>query len=754
MKRLFLTWFCLYSFINAFAQLSTNEQPISFIIEQSRYEIDTKEMPKLDMAAIEKEDCESENDNRLVRFGYPHKVSINLINSGTWHTLPSGDKLWQLRIICPDAISINLLYDKFWIPEGGKLFLYTSDRKQSIGAFTSINNKGERKNPKGFATDLLYSDNVIVEYYQPAYVESDAIISISTIVHGYRNIDWSFKKGTRGFGDSEFCQVNVNCSEGDNWQDEKRAVARILVEGTMFATGALVNSATNATTLDYSPLFLTANHAIKQGDYDAISKPNIYGWIFYWNYEASDCSNPPSQPTIYSTAGATVLANNADYADFALLQLTEDPINYNPYYLGWDNSGNSGTGGVCIHHPNGDIKKISTYTMTPISTNRDDTTNINPSGAFWRVRWENTTHGHGITANYSSGSPLLNNSHKVIGQLWGGYSYCAVPYRPDTYGKFSTSWTGNGNSDYRRRLDYWLDPTGTGTQTLNGSYHPTLLISGPNIACSTASYSINNISSSLTVVWELNNSSGISLQQNTPTTNLCTLTGCGTCNLVAKIYRGSSYVTSLFKNNIALSTPDIGMTIQCQTASGVNGCWASNMIGNTFTVEDDKSWAYNSVEAQLYRLDNNFNPSTLVNSWSNISTTNASIPCYTAGWYLFRIRGVNDCGYSNWLEQEVEFVDISMLNFMLDYDASSETLTLTLIEPDSQNFQGIEASSQSTSRGTYEIQLWNGIYSTMTRSYITDLTKYQMSLAGLPSGIYIVRVIIDGKTYSRKFLKK
>ena len=748
MKRLFLTWFCLYSLINAVAQLSTNEKPISFVIEQSRYEIDTKEMPKLDMAAIEKEDRESENDNRLVRFGYSHKVSINLINSGTWHTLSNGDRLWQLRIICPDAISINLQYDKFWIPEGGKFFLYTSDRKQSIGAFTNINNKGDRNKTRGFATGLLYSDNIILEYYQPADVKSDAIISISTVVHGYKSLTQPM-----GFGQAQSCQVNINCSEGLNWQNEKRAVARILI-GNMYATGALVNLATNAATLDYPPLFLTASHALKKGgNHDAINSPNIDNWIFYWNYEASGCSNPSTEPTIYSTVGATVLANNSEYADFALLQLTEDPINYNPYYLGWDRSGSSGTGGVCIHHPHGDIKKISTYTIQPESSNHNIESGTNPSGDSWRIRWAGTVNGYGTTLLCSSGSPLLNNNHRVIGQLWTGLSHCDSLDAPDWFGKLYVSWTGNGNSDYRRRLNYWLDPSGN-TYYLDGSNRPFLSITGPNAACSPATYSINNISSNLTVVWELNNAFGISLQQNTPATNQCTLTGSGTCNLVAKIYRGSSYVTTLTKNNIAIGTPDIGMSILFRTSTGVSGCWASNMIGNTFTVEDDKSWAYNSVEAQLYRLDNNFNPSTLVNSWSNISTTNASIPGYTAGWYLFKLRGVNDCGYSNWLEQEVEFVDFSMLNFLLTYDSASETLTLTLIEPDSQNSQGAEVCSQSISRGTYEIQLWNGNYSTMTRSYKTDLTKYLMSLAGLPSGIYIVRIIIDGRTYSRKFLKK
>ena len=70
------------------------------------------------------------------------------------------------------------------------------------------------------------------------------------------------------------------------------------------------------------------------------------------------------------------------------------------------------------------------------------------------------------------------------------------------------------------------------------------------------------------------------------------------------------------------------MSIQFQTPTGINGCWASNMINNTFTIENDHSFAYDIVEARLYRLDNNNNPSQLVESWSNISTTNAHIDGY------------------------------------------------------------------------------------------------------------------------------
>lgn len=271
-------------------------------------------------------------------------------------------------------------------------------------------------------------------------------------------------------------------------------------------------------------------------------------------------------------------------------------------------------------------------------------------------------------------------------------------------------------------------------------------IQGPSTVCTHAQYYIHKpsglgvsfeVTGALTEETELS-SNGVLVNKNQD----------GVGNIYATIRDGFTAIWTISSGDIAVGTPNLGMSIQPQTATGVNGCWASNMIGNTFTLENDLSWAYDRVEAQLYRMDNNFNPSTLVNSWSNISTTNASIPGYTAGWYLFKLRGVNDCGYSDWLEQEVEMVDFSMLNFLLDYDAASETLTLTLIEPDAEN------STQQVLRGTYDVELWNGLTTTKVRSYRTDLTKYQMSLAGLPRGVYIVRVVLDGKTYSKKFVKR
>lgn len=455
----FLALLCAYTKVSA--QLSTHEQPVSFdsklkLTVLSKSSNPTIIMPSLDMAKIEAEDKEDKKKDVPPRFGYSHYVHYDLTNSGTWYNLPDGDKLWQLNIVCPGALSVNFCYDKFWIPEGGKFFIYTKDQKQAIGAFTNRNNKGDKNHVSGFATELLFSSDVVLEYYQPQKVTEDAVISINRIVHGYR----SFRDDIPGYGQSGSCQVDINCPEGQDWKFEKNAVALILVDGVRHASGALINT----TDFGGKPYFLTAHHNLTDGK-DAETDSILNNYIFWWNYEKSGCNNTSSEPVPFTTTGAIVVANDS-YSDFALLKLAESPqdiIGYTPYYLGWDCTGNTGTTGVCIHHPYGDVKKISTVKTTPIPV-----TYNYPGYTHWEVTWKLTPTGHGTTQRGSSGSPLLNGEHRVIGQQQGGTSSCDYPNDPDWFGRFDVSWTNENDPNIHRRLDYWLNPQNTTSNAIDG----------------------------------------------------------------------------------------------------------------------------------------------------------------------------------------------------------------------------------------------------------------------------------------------
>ena len=97
-------------------------------------------------------------------------------------------------------------------------------KHKSLGAYTSINNDEDGL----FSTELIRCDAIIIEYYEPEFTNELVELSISDLAYAYRNVSFVLEN-SEDFGDSEWCQVNVNCSpEGDNWQDEKRGVARIL----------------------------------------------------------------------------------------------------------------------------------------------------------------------------------------------------------------------------------------------------------------------------------------------------------------------------------------------------------------------------------------------------------------------------------------------------------------------------------------------------------------------------------------------
>lgn len=452
--------------VPSFAQINKGGMPLSF--EQTylrKSSIPKIQTPTLDMDNIRKEDEEDERNNVPPRFGYPTDVNLNLDNAGLWETLANGDRLWRLTISCKDALSINLLYDAFYLPSGARLFIYNADYSQVLGAFTSRNNKTSRK----FATGLIYDNQITLEYYEPVNIKEQGQITISRIVHGYRHLQ--HEKQQKKFGSSGNCNVNINCPAGNNWQDEKRGVALMVTDrGTRWCSGSLINN----TNQDGTLYFLSAHHCLSgwaiANTLDAISNPDASQWSFIWDYESAGCANGSDITNPPTTVGAVLVANNS-CSDFALFRLDESPAELNPavdvYLNGWNRNNTATTSATGIHHPIGDLKKICVENQTLTSTSYHDTT-TNTNATHWRVDdWD-----VGVTEGGSSGSPLFDNNSRIVGQLHGGDAACNGNNdngKSDWYGKFWSSWNGCGSAtDARRRLSNWLDPNNTGVTTLDG----------------------------------------------------------------------------------------------------------------------------------------------------------------------------------------------------------------------------------------------------------------------------------------------
>ncbi|MDR2408996.1 MAG: T9SS type A sorting domain-containing protein [Bacteroidales bacterium] len=439
----YLLWGSVFSLS---AQIDHGGRPYSFKKSLSLSPLEVELLPYLDNdILLEKEVVPSSEEGFI--FGKEIAVNYTLENAGVWETLPNGARLWRMGIQSTGAYSLNLLFDNFYIPSHSNLFIYTEDKSYIMGAFTEENN-----NQWGnFATSLLPGDAIVLEYYEDPQDYGLGMLQLSTIVHGYK--DFFFKQGR--YGTSKLCNVDVNCSGG--YPNAKRAVALILNINSALCSGTLMNN----TAQDGKPFLLTANHCITYN-----SDPSRF--VFVFNYETAFC-NGNTEKKMYSINGSTLLAKH-EHSDFALLLLNNAPTKeFQAYYAGWDRRNIAVAGTVCIHHPSGDRKKISRNNKLLDSSEWDSDNPSFPKNTHWLVpSWD-----VGTTEGGSSGCALFNVLEQVIGQLEGGLAECfndTLSKGSDVFGKLSYSWT-NGNSADKNRLDYWLDPLGTGTETLNG-YEP------------------------------------------------------------------------------------------------------------------------------------------------------------------------------------------------------------------------------------------------------------------------------------------
>lgn len=433
------------------AQINLGGIPKSF--DQTLLEpIPVINSPSFDLLKLKSEDAEAAKTNSPLRFALPIKVNLNLENAGVWSELTNGDRIWRLKIHAEDALSINFMYDDFYLPPGGLFYIYNGKKTEVLGAFAAHNNKPHRK----FATALIHDDTAILEYYEPQEVRGQSQISISQIGHGYRSIDELVVGHQKNSGD---CQVDVNCSpEGDQWQETKNSVTRIIMDGAFVCTGTLINNSA----ADQTPYVLSSDHCLAFGEYDAVTNPEIGGFVFYWNYERPECGSE-AQMNTNTTVGASIVANSEESgvagSDFALFLLDENPAQFfNLHFAGFDASRNVSPGATCIHHPMGDLKKVATTTQIPVSLIGE---------RYWQVYWDQTPNGHSVTEGGSSGSALFNNNHQIMGQLYGGATVnCNDPINDwAVFGQLAHSWENNGATDNRRRLKDWLDPIGSGTNT-------------------------------------------------------------------------------------------------------------------------------------------------------------------------------------------------------------------------------------------------------------------------------------------------
>lgn len=426
-----------------YSQVTNEGKPASWKT-QNLEQVVPMMMPKFDLKALQAEDEANKNKKDIPwRFGTEFLVDHNLQNSGKWTTLANGDRIWRIRYKSVGAKTLNFLFSDFYMPKGGKVYLYNNDHTDLLGAYDEAQNNDERV----LGTWLVQGEDIWIEYYEPHAVAGEGKLEIFKVVHGYRTSEGMMKAVVEG--DSGACNYDVDCYMGeiDGLKDiNKKAVALLITGGDSFCSGALVNNTSN----DGTPYLLTANHCY--------SNPAQWAFRFNWISPNPVCTGGQASTTntnYYQTAsGAQLRARNAG-SDFCLVQITANmPSAWDLVWAGWDRSDAVPSSTFGLHHPAGDIMKAC--------VDLDEPTFATGQGAqLWRVgSWD-----LGVTEGGSSGSPLFDNNGRVIGQLYFGWAACDGNQNNgefDAYGRLAVSWDG---ATAATRLRDWLDPNNTGAET-------------------------------------------------------------------------------------------------------------------------------------------------------------------------------------------------------------------------------------------------------------------------------------------------
>jgi len=374
-------------------------------------------MPGFDLKAFhERQRSEPKHQQGGYLIAEQFDVSISPLNSGVWETLADGTQVWRVEIISTGAVTINLWLSAYQFNEGNALYVYNKDMTYIRGQFNEKNNKRNGL----MAIAPIPGDHVVVEIVVQPNAQMP-IFEIGKVNH----------EAEKAFGDSDPCNINVVCPYTADFDmvDEVDSVAMILTAaGSRRCTGALINNAANDPNLYY---FLTANHCAG----------GEATWIFMFNYQSSQCNlnQQTDGPTQFTVQGSSTI-DQQSASDVLLLQLDEDPSDYDVYYAGF-NAVDNATIPFAIHHPSGDIKKIAWSEQNTVSDSWSGIANTH-----WQVvEWNGPGTGAGnqgdrtTTEPGSSGSPLFDLQGRIIGQLHGGAATCAYPY-DDLYGKLARSW--------------------------------------------------------------------------------------------------------------------------------------------------------------------------------------------------------------------------------------------------------------------------------------------------------------------------
>ncbi len=399
----------------------------------------------VDLGAWSDTKSASADVGNVVRIGAPRSSNATATVQGMnallkWQTSPRGGQIAAITFASEQAFGmrIGVLVDA--LPASAQLRVYEVDFRdeafeisgQRVNQIIEANRDAGEDSDAGrtWWTPGFDGEAVTLEIELPAGTSaSDVRISVPQIVHMFESLsvhvadenEVELKAGTAGD-----CMENSTCY--DQYAAQRDAVARMLFvrDGSAYlCTGTLINDKAGSGT----PYFMTANHCIP-------TQAAASTLQTFWFYRAPSCnSRSLSAASKTLKSGATLLAT-AKVPDFTLLKLNDTPP-AGAVFAGWDSAAQQNSAPVVgIHHPAGDLQKISfgkifgTSACTAGVGSYNCTYTEKMTENFYRVQWSK-----GAAQGGSSGSAMFVNG-LLTGVLSTSNATCSNSNGINNYARF------------------------------------------------------------------------------------------------------------------------------------------------------------------------------------------------------------------------------------------------------------------------------------------------------------------------------
>jgi lysyl endopeptidase len=431
------------------------------------------------MAAIRQQNRTSRRAKRVA-------IGVNRRLEGIART-PGADLTWaevdggaaaQASVTSSGATAMRVSIELAGVPADVQIVVFGSDDPARLFGPVRVGDIADRTQP--WWSPITEGETQTVEFFAPDGSATGArALAITGASHLFAGPSSKFANLGSDIGSAGACNVDIACSPlatSVPFDDAVASVAQMVFTAgasTFLCTGTLLNDSDPSTQVPY---FFSNNHCFDNEDppYKTPSQMQAVASTLatVWHFEANACHSGTAASNWKQVSGGAQYLYSSPTQDALFLKLNSAPP-AGSWFLGWDASPvANGSAVTVIHHPSGDLKKVSLGSVLRLSAQGVGGGSI----PFYEVSYNS-----GTTEPGSSGSGLLSNNgsqYLLRGGLWGGLAACDAITASDYYSRLDLIYPSiaqylgsNGSAvDY---TDLWWGGDSQTGWGLNIIQHPT-----------------------------------------------------------------------------------------------------------------------------------------------------------------------------------------------------------------------------------------------------------------------------------------